>query len=287
LGNQESTIQAVVAMSDSKLPKYDRPPVVETILGVQFDPIPGLRTAHLGAYWATLGTEWPVTEEAQPLDPQFESFDDSAQWAELGVRLQLSSRPQPRIRIRNAANDRMIQVQNGRFIFNWLRTDGKQYPSYESVRQDFEVKLGGFREYLALTARLSLPSANQWEITYLNHIPKDSVWQLPRDWSFFSPLNTNLGLSGLVELESFGGEWHFQIPPQRGRLHVRWQHARADERTELVALNLTARGSCQAENLEVPPILSGLDLGRETIVRSFQGLMSEWSNQYWGLQDDC
>jgi uncharacterized protein (TIGR04255 family) len=270
-------------MTDSALPKYDHPPVVETILGVQFEPIAGLHSAHLGAFWATLGAEWPSTEEATPLEPQFERFDDGARWAELGLRLRLSALPQPRIRIRNAANNRMIQLQNGRFIVNWLGVTGEPYPNYETIRDDFTANLDRFCDFLANVANLPLPTANQWEVTYLNHIPKGTVWNTPAEWDFFLPLQTRMGLKH-AHLESYSGEWQYVVPPQRGRLHVHWQHGQSDDQRELIVLNLTARGPCNAPKLDAGPILEGLNLGRETIVQSFRDLMSDAANHYWGLQ---
>jgi uncharacterized protein (TIGR04255 family) len=267
-------------MTGCALPKYQNPPVVETILSVQFEPIPKLRSAHLGAFWSVLGSDWPVTEDAPPLEPQFERFD--AKWAELGMRFKLSSLPQPRIQIRNAANDRMIQVQNGRFILNWLRVAGAPYPNYDAVRSDFRNCLEQFCDFLATDARLPLPTANQWEVTYLNHIPKGTVWNTPAEWDFFRPLQTRDG-SISAALEIFSGEWQYVIPPQRGRLHVRWRHGEGKDQQELVELNLTARGPCNASSLSFDPILEGLDLGHETIVRSFRELTSTAANDYWGI----
>jgi hypothetical protein len=81
------------------LPDYENPPVVETILGVQFERLPGFRNAHLGAFWKTLNTEeWPEVSDAPPLQPESEQFTESARWAPIGARLMvtqdLSSRTQ-------------------------------------------------------------------------------------------------------------------------------------------------------------------------------------------------
>lgn len=51
-------------MDEQNLPSFERPPVIETMLGVQFQPLPALRSAHLGAFWKTLGEEWPVVLDA-------------------------------------------------------------------------------------------------------------------------------------------------------------------------------------------------------------------------------
>ena len=39
------------------LPDYERPPVVETVLGVQFDSLPKFTNAHLGTFWETQATK--------------------------------------------------------------------------------------------------------------------------------------------------------------------------------------------------------------------------------------
>lgn len=267
-----------------QLPKYANPPVVETILGVQFDPLPGFRTVHLGAFWTSLGSDWQNASDAAPLNPVFEKFDEGASWGELGHQLSLSSKlPPPRVQLRNSANDRMIQVQSGRFIVNWLGTQGAAYPSYETIRLDFRNYLGKFSGYLE-SAGLQLPLANQWEITYLNHIPQGTVWKTPVDWSFFRPLAPRGCELSQAKFETLSGEWHFAIPNARGRLHVTWQHGKRQDDVELVVLNLTARGPCKSASLNEDLILDGLDVGRDCIVRSFSELMSADANQYWGLE---
>ena len=129
---------------------------------------------------------------------------------------------------------------------------------------------------------------NQWEATYINDIPKGTVWNSPADWSFFKPLGAVPTLPGVVEGESFSGEWHFVIPGKRGRLHASWQHGLlspgAQERGETIRLTLTARGPIGTGGDPVQTALDGVDLGRETIVSSFRALMSDAANSYWGLR---
>jgi len=67
-------------MAEEIIYKFERPPVNETVLGVQFDPLPRLSSAHLGAFWASLGTDWPVVNDAPELEQQFERFGKGEQW---------------------------------------------------------------------------------------------------------------------------------------------------------------------------------------------------------------
>ena len=62
------------------LPKYEKPPVVETVLGLQFNPLSAFTNAHLGAFWQSLGVEaWPTVTDKPPLPRQEERFTPDAQ----------------------------------------------------------------------------------------------------------------------------------------------------------------------------------------------------------------
>lgn len=267
------------------LPYYERPPVVESILGVQFDRLPDFCNAHLGAFWRGLDqAEWPNVADAPPLPPQFERFTEAARWAE-GIQFQVSQDPTSRLQIKNKDGDRMIQLQNNQLHFNWLGESGGGYPRYEKVRDGFAAVLSRFVEFAA-AEQLGDFRPNQWEVTYLNHIPKGSVWDSPHDWDFFLPLRSIPAVEGTIQGESFSGGWHFVIPDQRGRLHVQWQHGLKSkpEQQEMIVLTLTARGPLDKGEDDTTRILNGVDLGRQTIVRTFPNLMSDEANNHWGLK---
>ena len=269
------------------LPYYDNPPVVETVLGVQFDRLSGFKNGHLGAFWMSLGAdEWPVVEDAPPLPPQFERFDKTARWA-TGIHLQLTQDPACRLQIKNKKGDRMIQLQNNRLHFNWLGEAGGGYPRYETVRAGFASTLRGFVDF-SEQQHVGCFRPNQWEVTYVNQIPQGSIWNTPSDWGFFKPLAGFAAVENLVRGESFGGEWHFVIPDQKGRLHVQWQHgmrpAAEESGIEVVRLTFTARGPIADSDDHQQSIFEGVDLGREIIVSTFKELMSDEANTFWGLQ---
>src|SRR5689334_16148372 len=60
------------------LPEFERPPVTEVVLGVQLDPLPQLRSAHLGLLWGQLRDELPVLEEHPALDLPEENFESAS-----------------------------------------------------------------------------------------------------------------------------------------------------------------------------------------------------------------
>jgi uncharacterized protein (TIGR04255 family) len=274
------------AIDIGPLPDYDNPPVVETVLGVQFERL-RLKNAHLGAFWKTFDeTEWPTVSDAPLLSNQRERFDAGAVW-ERALHFQLTQDPAGRMQIKNANSDRMIQVQNTRLHLNWLKKTGQSYPRYETVRGEFAAVLEKFRQFVA-REKLGDFRPNQWEVTYVNQIPQETVWETPTDWGFFRPLGSVPTIERVIEGESFSGEWHFVIPGKRGRLHAEWQHGKASaeqkegSERDFVRLTLTARG--EISQGDPAAILEGLDLGRSTIVRSFRNLMSDEANHAWKLK---
>jgi uncharacterized protein (TIGR04255 family) len=272
-------------------PDYNSPPVVETVLGVQFPRLPGFKNAHLGAFWKVLdGRQWPAVSDAPPLPAQFEEFSTSARWGQ-GLHIQFTDIQPGRIQIKNSTGDRMIQVQNGRLHYNWLGGQEQIYPRYEQIREGFSVTINQFLEFVA-QEQLGDVRPNQWEVTYVNEIPKGTVWNSPTDWTFFLPLGSFAVGTELLRSEAFSGSWKFVIGEQRGRLHVDWQHALRtrpeDESQEIIRLTLTARGAIERNKESqpaeaLPQVFEGLDLGRDSIVHAFVTLMSQSANQYWGL----
>lgn len=276
-------------MEKRMLPEYNDPPVVETVLGVQFEPLPRFKNAHLGAFWTHLGKgDWPTVSDAPLLDPQFERFDEKGRWEAIGVQIRLTQDPASRLQMKNQATDRMVQVQNGRLHFNWLGLGHSDlYPRYPNIRNGFTTTVQRFMEFVAQEDAGDF-RPNQWEVTYVNHIVQETVWSTPADWEFFRPLAPIPIIENVAHGESFGGEWHFVIPDRRGRLHVHWQHGAkslADsQELEVVRLTFTARGPVEQSDDTLSAILAGLDLGHETIVRSFEKLTSDAANEKWGLK---
>ncbi|HVA48908.1 MAG TPA: TIGR04255 family protein [Pirellulales bacterium] len=263
-----------------RLPKFKDPPVVETALSVQFDPVPKFNNTHLGLFLHYLGKEWANASDAPPLPAQFERFEPVVSWENMGVQFQLTQEIALRMQARNASNDRMIQLQNGRLSFNWLGDSGIGYPSYDFVRPEFEAAAARLSHFLS-EHQLGDLRPNQWEVTYLNHLPMGTVWKDTHEWAApFRHLIASPGSPAGTKAESFGGEWHYEIVPQRGRLHVQLKSAwrKNDGPEAILLLVLTARGPAHSDGTD---LLAGLDLGHETIVRAFADLTTEYAQRIW------
>jgi uncharacterized protein (TIGR04255 family) len=267
-------------------PNFQNPPVVEVALGIQFDSLPGFTNAHHGLFWNRLGIEeWPLAEDMPPMPQQFERFGADMQWAQVGtINIGLSPRPSSRSRFMNATKDRVVQLQNGRLWYNWARTPGNDYPRYENaLRQEAKDV---FDKFFAFAAEFSLGEIhlNQWEVTYVNHFRRGTVWNDAADWTNIFNSNAMLPYKvGDNKLESFSGSWTYEIAQSVGRLHVDL-HSGKDkpDGDDILVLRLTSRGSIPEEkSRSVAEAVDGLNVGHDIIVNGFRDLTSIEARAHW------
>jgi uncharacterized protein (TIGR04255 family) len=260
-------------------PEFSYPPVIETVLGVQFAPLVGLSSAHIGWFWKTyLDTRWEKVTEVVPLPDEFERFDQTAPGA---VRFQFGPIKFPgRLQISWVNDGRMIQIQPTRFHYNWNRIGG-EYPRYRTVREEFDRYFDTFCRFIE-EAKFGEVVPNQWELTYIDSIPQGQLWTSPADWHTLLPgLFSSQGSPGTVQLESFGGEWHYEIPPRLGRLHLSVQLVRVGaDPTPTLLLQTTARGPIGEGR--AASLGEGLELGHRAAVDTFVEITSDKLHKSWG-----
>lgn len=264
-------------------PEYSRPPVIETVLGVQFRPLANFSVPHFGLYWAKIQDKYPSYEVQLPLGPIIEEFGEG-QWKNVGVNIELMQIPEVRCWFKDGSGTKLIQLQRDRFLFNWRKVkDEDVYPHYENIKPDFTAKWEEFCRFLT-DAGLEKPEVNQCEVTYVNHI------HLGQGWKSYGELKNVIACwsgetSGnfLPEPESVNIGARYVLPDGKGRLHVLMQPAiRRTDAKEILQLNLTARGKPESSALQ--HLLEWLDLGHEWIVRGFTDFTSKTMHEHWGRQ---
>jgi len=270
---------------DSSTPSFEAPPVVETAISVTFKPIKGFGNAHLGLFWQQVRGDFPERTDAEPIESQEERFDSDGRRGPAAPRLQLRlSRAMGASRLQMASEDghRMVQVQNGRLVYNWRRlTEEETYPRWSSVRPAFHDALSSFERFLE-AEQLGPPAPMQWEVTYYNYLLRGREWKTAADWPRVVP--GIVGGATQVEmgaLESFSANWHYVLPEKAGRLHVDLFHGYTgpDENArEALILQLTARGPV------APDLDAGLELAHAAVVRTFAEITSEEAHELWRRQ---
>lgn len=267
-----------------RLPKFASPPVVEAVLSAQFARLPRFSNAHAGWFWkGYLGPEWPEAKEVPRLSDQFERFGEERRFKGPDAGISIATSPvAQRLQITNSSGDRMIQVQDSRFVYNWQRKPGSDspYPSYESLLPEFHSNFRPFEKFAAELGSDSL-DLNQWEVTYVNDLRKGNLWDSPGDWVNIFPDFHWLHAEPQARPDGFRGEWQFVIGGNQGRLYVSLTHARigGESGPETLLLQLTARGPINAR--EGIGLDKGFETGHEAIVRSFTAMTSTACHNHW------
>jgi uncharacterized protein (TIGR04255 family) len=179
------------------------------------------------------------------------------------------------------ANDRMIQVQQTRFVLNWLKGE-RDYPRYSKLRDEFRKEYERFAHFLA-AAGLGAPEPNQWEVTYVNHLVRGQDWEQLEDCEgFFPALRLPPSLPELTRPDAISLDWTYVVQDGAGRLRVQFRLAKHKPTgDEVVRIKLTARGPLEIES-GTEEILERFDLGRRAIVGTFVAASTSEAHQRWG-----
>ncbi len=270
-----------ISLMTDRLPKYDSPPVVETVLSVQYAPLQHFSSAHAGWFWKNyLDKEWSTVQVVPRLDDQFERFGDEMIWRR-SAGLRIAMQPEPdRSQIVRADNERMIQIQDTRFIYNWKKQKG-DYPSYDKLLPEFQQAFSSFKRFADDAGNRPL-ELNQWEVTYVNLLPKGGLWQTINDLQkIFPALSKPMTTTDNLFPEDFRGEWRLTIGNNLGRLYITINRGKvgSEKNEEVILLQFTARGPLNDEN--ETSFQSGFDLGHQSIVLSFTDMTSEVAHKFW------
>jgi uncharacterized protein (TIGR04255 family) len=212
---------------------------------------------------------------APRLDDVLERFDAERVFAMPAFKFEQVDPNQIRFQVVKGDGERMLQVQDTRFVYNWRRRGDSPYPSYDQLRPEFDEQLHSFERFLG-EANISAPTLNQWEVVYVNFIPRGELWNSPNDWS---AIFTGLSLPGGAPLDTFSGAWSSVIEGQRGRLHIELRHAQNRETSEeVIRLQLTARGPLSRMD-DLPDLF---EVGHKAIVTTFANMTSKRAHEHWG-----
>lgn len=253
------------------LPDYEKPPVIEVVYGIQFAPLPELRTPLIGLLWQSIKSEYPKFQEMPVLSPVIERFDQEGKTEQATLEL-LEGAPLPRMFFLDSNENWVMQIQNDRFLHNWKKVkDTDVYPRYGVVSDRFFKAWDRFCEF-SRSEGVSQPKINQLELTYINHIPVPGNRTVTEEIAAVFPdifWRTNRGF--LPAPESLAWKTSFLFPKNQGRLHISLRHVlRRKDKIPTLLLELTARGV--PSTLEPSHVRDWFSLGREWIVRGFSDL---------------
>ena len=258
--------------SPTALPDYDNPPVSEVVFGIQFSNLENLKAPHTGILWEKLGRkEYPECKEMPPLAHTIESFGEVHPQSPAITIEEFSHPPLPRLFFISALKNELIQVQVDRLHQNWRKLKREdEYPRYVKLYPKF---VNSWQVFDSFVKELNLGPLrpNQYELTYVNHIPRGEGWiNLSDLQNVFRDFQSELDNRFLREPENISWRKTYRLPNDSGRLHVSLRLAVSREsKDRVVILDLTARGFITKK------MDAWFDMAHQWIVRGFTDLTSQ------------
>lgn len=257
----------------NKLPSYGNPPVNEVVCGMRFRPTDRLRIPHFGLLWDKFRADYPIIEHALPI---------SSAKSELLVD-KVTGLPLPRVWFINASDDQLVQFQNDRFYFNW-RKRKNDYPRYHHVIGNFETVLKAVED-LFKDFELGEPDPIEYELNYINHIPKGIGWEAISDLpEIFSDFIWNKSATRfLPNPENISWAARFVFPEGKGHLNISLKQAiRTEDELPVLIFELKANGIDRENNVR-----NWFDLAHEWIVRGFTDLTTKKMHDIWEVEENA
>jgi uncharacterized protein (TIGR04255 family) len=271
-------------MADKKktLPRFSNPPVIETAISVEFQPLAGWDVRAIGQLWQELKTDFPDFEVVPPLPSQIEDFESLP---DSPVQLRFTNDPNVemfRCWFKNEDGTKLVQVQRDRLVFNWRKgAGGGAYPHYdESIRPTFLKELNRFKAFVEKN-QLGVLEILQADVSYINHIDLGSGWNSPDDLPDVFPMLSRLsGAEILPQPEDISFDVAYRMPATSGRLRIGLRRAiRNSDSQQILQLVVVARGRPTGTSIEAA--MQWIDTGREWVVRGFADFTSAKMHKLW------
>ncbi len=259
-------------MSNTPLPNYARPPVVEVAISIFFRALKGLQTAHYGRFWS-LNPEYARTEDQVPiLENPFGGFSLEASLLP----------PLRRVFFVTQDNNYVMQLQPDFFAHNWRKVKAEdQYPSFEKAKDMLVSQWKKFKEFVE-DEKLGQISVTRYDVTYVNHLAEESMGKFPDALEKFSPLiklREPAAEHFLPSPKTFQCDLQFEIAQDRGTLGVSFKHGtRAIDARDVMQMDLSARMKANEDDSNLS---DALETAHEWIVRGFTDLTSKQAHELW------
>ena len=250
---------------------YKNPPIVEVICGIQFE-CQKFNFAMVDRFYNKVKDAYSICTENPPLPFIYDKFSLTAPPV-------ASNKPVfVRYFFINETNTKLIQLQDGRLLFNWRKNDGVDttYPKFEAVYQEFQAHLKIFKD-IVMEVKAEF-TQTQLELTYLDHILfsdfDNKFWVLPKIFTFFAknPLGTGIDDSNFsmqLPVEELSG--HLQMAGRSGIRNV--------DKKAVLMLETSMRGNI---NKSVATTDSWFEKAHCSVYKAFNESITEEANKVWG-----
>lgn len=262
-------------------PSFSSPPVVEQAISVMFDPIDGFTIGDIGLFWNEVRSEFPECAAQEPLSRVIEKFGQPEP-----VRIELAQSI-PRAMLGAEGSGELLQIQNDRFGFNWMLTEGRTYPRHDATIERFWKLFSTFLAFLRGRG-LRQPSLLQCELVNVNIVSAKNFGRgftsLLDAFSYSLPEIDQLSN---LRLEGAQIATHYVIVDDQskplGRVHTSLHPVRnVSDGEEAIRFDISARGAAEPPNQE--GAAQFFECARSAINATFLAHVSADARRRWGEQ---
>jgi uncharacterized protein (TIGR04255 family) len=242
---------------------FDNAPVIEVVIGAQFDG-KVFNYKNIFDYYNQKKDEFTKIEANPPLPSTLENFESQS-------ITKILSGFNSRYFFINDANNKLIQLQPDRLLYNWRKTENKiEYPHFDSVYGEFKKVLNELEGLYNIKEKI-----NQLEVTYFDHIYIDDLgmkdYELDKIFNFW-----NFGKS----LKNFENRLTIPQPEINGNLNFMFQSGtKKDDKKKLIATEMTCRGIITKEQT----LDEWYNKSHDILLDFFLELTTDEIQQKWGI----
>lgn len=251
-------------------PSYESPPVIEVVCGIRFKEITGFLAPHIGLLWQKFQPDYNEFSEHPNLVTPIETCG-----GQQNIEFRVDDKPPlPRVWFVHSKGNAVIQFQRDLFIYNWRKNSSlEEYPRFSVVFAHFLEHLEAFTKFIS-DNNLGELEPTQFELTYINHIPKGDGWESTADvGKVFKDFSwNNCSRRFLPHPDVFQWRDSFNFPNGSGRLNTLIRKAkRTRDGEEVLLFELGAKG-IPINKLESTSLQNWFNQAHEWIVKGFSDL---------------
>ena len=258
---------------------FKNPPIYETSLAVQYEPIAQMRATFVGEFYSNClkSNGWYPLDELDRLPYVQESVEDKFIGSEMEPDRVINS-----IGFRTVfANDDLhakFHVQADRLMLQKHRSEDRS--TYREISDLFSDLFDRFQEFVK-TANLSVVSPNFWDVIYSNVIQSELAGDPSQWWRILPGLYSETKPS--IEdhpWTTFDGTWYFLLPNNMGRLRAKVQKILPNPPDDY-GIYFILKASGKAGYSDESSWLKGLNAGHDSILKAFLTLSSPEIRKKW------
>ena len=260
--------------------QFEHPPLVEKALAVVFEPLPRFTIADFGLFWTKIQSEFPDVSTEEPVEVQTELFAPQPK----GFNFQIEpALVMPRAMYRAAAGE-LVQLQNDRFGFNWVKVGSTPYPQSDAVMARFDDLYARFCAFVS-ERELGELRLRQCEMTNLNIMPVSDFGADYGDLTkLFNVDPLEMGVPFLRAATYTRSRQHLILGDDGepvGRLHTSIEPVIAtQDNSKAFKLELTARSAPAIGSIEEARRF--FEVARDSVNCAFRAITTQSMRDRWG-----